>query len=576
MKLLILLISGAALSVLAKPPGKTCRSIPGDKSWPSITDWARLNKQVQGRLIATTPLGAVCHDEFVSATTGTIPTYDASKCNELRNTWFFPETHLVHPSSPMQYTATNNSCNPFDRDPRSPCTIGTEAVYAINATTVKHLQAGVKFAKQHNIRLVIRNTGHDYLGKSTGAHSLVLWTRHLKSTELIRKWKGPGEYKGPAIKLGAGVHGIEAYRFADSHRLVVVGGNCPTVGLSGGYTQGGGIGPLSSVHGLAADQVLEWTAILADGTHVTASTKSHPDLYWALRGGGGGTFALVTSMTVKAFPDARTASGFINVSNTENNTDTIYQGFTSFISTQLPNLVDQGVYIVWILLPTGFFVQARFALGKSQAELDTLLAPTLTSLRSLNLNVDYVSMDQPTFLSAYNTAPGGQWNVSDYNTGGHLIPRSLVTSSDTTKLNQLVQAIRHAATNGALMTGVSFNVNNTSRAVNPAFKDSIFNIVLGVPTSYNNWQDNLESMDTITQDFLARIESVTGPEAGAYLNEADVQQPNWERVFYGSHWERLSKIKKRYDPQGVFYAPTAVGSEQWAEGRDGRLCRVGK
>ncbi|KAK4160555.1 FAD-binding protein [Cladorrhinum sp. PSN259] len=580
--LLLLLSSTLSLSVLARPSSTqprdlpTCRLIPGDASWPSAADWASLNQQVEGRLIASTPLGAVCHNTFVSSALGKVNTYDAAKCSDLRNTWFLPETHYVHPSSPMQYTSTNNSCNPFDSDPSAPCSIGNHAVYAINATAPAHVQAGIAFARQHNIRLVIRNTGHDYLGRSTGPHSLAIWTHNLKSTELISSWGGPGDYKGPAMKLGAGVMGIDAYRAAHTEGLVVVGGNCPTVGLSGGYTQGGGLGPLTSVHGLAADQVLEWTVVTADGALVTANANSNPDLFWALRGGGGGTFGVVTSMTVKAFPDSRTSSAFVNVVDTGSNTDAIYKGFETFISTQLAALVDQGVYVLWVLNPAGFFIQARFALGMKQSELDALMQPTVRSLQSLNLAADYVSMENPDFLTAFETTPGAQWNVSDNNTGGRLAPRSLVT--DPAKVGALVSAIRSVGQQ-TLITGVAFNATRggvsspDEVAAHPRFRDSLFNIFLGLPTRYDDWQANLDAMDTITNKFLADLEAVT-PGAGAYLNEADVQQPDWQTEFYGSHWDRLSKVKAQYDPEGLFYARTAVGSEQWTEQADGRLCKL--
>lgn len=473
----------------------------------------------------------------------------------------------------MAYFSTNNSCNPW-LDRTNPCTIGNHAVYAIDATDPSHLQNGVRFAKYHNIRLVIRNTGHDYLGKSTGAHSLALWTHNFKSMEVLN-YVG-ATYTGPAVRLGAGVLAIEAYRFASSYNLVVVGGNCPTVGISGGYTQGGGIGPLSSVHGLSADQVLEWTVVTADGELVTANSTHHPDLYWALRGGGGGTYGAVVSMTVKAFPDTYTSSASVSVLDTGANTDAIYTAFKTFITTQLPQLVDAGVYILWILNPTGFFIQARFAFGLHKQGLDNLLQPTLSTLSNTELAYDYSSFETPTFLSTFETAPG-TWNVSDFNTGGRLIPRWLLHSNP----DGLVAALRNVGTQ-TLLTGVSFNVdvgrsgisNPDEVAVNPYFRQSIFNVFLGVPVDFLDWGANAVAMNKITNDYLKGLEALT-PDGGAYLNEADVAQPDWQRVFYGSHYARLQGVKDRYDPDGVFYAKTAVGSERWEERAGGRLCRVG-
>lgn len=129
--------------------------------------------------------------------------YDQDRCNALRDTWFFPETHFESPSSPMAYLFSNNSCNPW-LEPDSPCTIEYLPAYSINVTGPLDIQAGISFYRQNNIRLVIRNSGHDYLGKSIGAHSLSLWTNHLKSLSFIEEYHGP-DYTGTAIKMGAGV-----------------------------------------------------------------------------------------------------------------------------------------------------------------------------------------------------------------------------------------------------------------------------------------------------------------------------------------------------------------------------------
>jgi FAD/FMN-containing dehydrogenase len=73
--------------------------------------------------------------------------------------------------------------------------------------------------------------------------------------------------------------------------------------MSGGYVQGGVHSPLLSTHGLAADIVLEWDIVIANGSRITATPDHHADLYWALSGGGGGTFAVVVSMTTRMHCD---------------------------------------------------------------------------------------------------------------------------------------------------------------------------------------------------------------------------------------------------------------------------------
>ncbi|KAI1647062.1 FAD-binding domain-containing protein [Daldinia loculata] len=544
-----------------------CRSIPGDPSWPSEDDWDGLNQTVQGRLIANTPLAAACHHSSLDGT----DTYDQEKCDALRDAWFFPETHLVSPSSPMAYQFTNNSCNPF-LDPDYPCSLGYHAEYTINATSASDLQAAVRFVKRHNIRLVIRNTGHDYLGKSTGAYALAVWTRHMKSMEHIPKYELPqSEYQGPAFKVGAGIENIEAYKFANSHGLMVVGGNCPNVGLAGGYTQGGGISILSSKYGLAADQVLSWEVVTASGDLVTASPAENTDLFWALRGGGGGTYGIVVSMTVKAHPDTFFSAAYMNVFNDGNNTDAIYSSLGTFFQS-LPSLVDAGAWVVWVAAPFGFMIIPAMVAGLHAEELDAYLQPTREKMDQLGLQYQYSSAEYPGFIESYNSIPS-MWNVSDFTLGGRLMPRELVQDQDST--DALVNAVRTISSQ-ALMSGVSFNVANavsspSDIAANPYFRKTLFSAVVGAPINYTDWTATKAAQDQITYKLLPELKALT-PNGAGYLSEADFQEPDFKTTFYGAHYEKLLDIKQKYDPDDIFYAKTAVGSDRWDERVDGRLC----
>jgi len=133
----------------------------------------------------------------------------------------------------------NRSCDPFT-ERSAGCVLGSYVQYTVNVSRAedapRFVAAGLEFANDRNIRLVIRNTGHDYNGKSTGAGALGLWMQHLKDIE-FKDWSDK-HYTGKAIKMGAGVLGVEANKAANAEGLQVVGGECPTVGIAGGYTQG--------------------------------------------------------------------------------------------------------------------------------------------------------------------------------------------------------------------------------------------------------------------------------------------------------------------------------------------------
>ena len=131
----------------------------------------------------------------------------------------------------------------------------------------------------------------------TGKDALGIGTHHLKSINFIKYTSQ--QYSRPAIKMGSGVQAWVAYEAASTNGVRVIGGTCPTIGLAGGYSQGGGHSTLSSLYGLGADQALEWEVVTADGQHLVATPTQHSDLYWALSRGGGGSYAVVLSLTPK-------------------------------------------------------------------------------------------------------------------------------------------------------------------------------------------------------------------------------------------------------------------------------------
>lgn len=153
-----------------------CRCFPGDRCWPSDFIWTIFNQTLGGRLVKTVPIASPCHDN------PWVP-YDAAKCSELQDSWLDPNVHSSSSSSVMSPYFANMSCDPFTaREDR--CILGTYVQYAVKATSALDVKLTVLFALANNIRLVIRNTGHDFFGKSTGAGALAIWTHHLKDIKI--------------------------------------------------------------------------------------------------------------------------------------------------------------------------------------------------------------------------------------------------------------------------------------------------------------------------------------------------------------------------------------------------------
>lgn len=108
-------------------------------------------------------------------------------------------------------------------DNYKPCTKGGYPEWVVDAQSPAHIQLAINFTKTHNLRLVVKNTGHDFIGKSTGWGALSVWTHHLKNITFIPSYGADG-YSGPAFKSGSGVQASELYAAAKEHNVTVVGG----------------------------------------------------------------------------------------------------------------------------------------------------------------------------------------------------------------------------------------------------------------------------------------------------------------------------------------------------------------
>lgn len=466
----------------------------------------------------------------------------------------------------------NGTCDPYNPVSR-PCTLGNYNVYTVNVTRPDHISKTVRFATKHNIRLVVRNTGHDYNGKSTGAGALGIWTHHIKHLK-IHDYKDD-HYGGKAMTMGAGVQGFEAYEAADRANLQVVGGECPTVGLAGGYSQGGGHSALASRYGLAADQVLEWKVIDGRGKMRTARRDNeNSDLFWALSGGGGGTYAVVYEMTSKAHPGTPVSGLHLSFNNTNISQDTFYEAISIF-HTNLPALVDAGAMSIWFYTNTTFSISPLTGPNIPKAELISLLQPFIEALNRIGIH--YI-MRASQYSSYYNQFKGeqGTIGVGEAQYGGWLIPRYLVEDSN----EELTKAYREITENGGTFIGVGLNVSHevagdVYNSVLPAWRETIIATTLTTPWKWGseNYEEMVALQLKMTEIFMPKLEAIA-PHSGAYMNEGDFRQPHWQKAFYGRNYRTLRNIKAKYDPNDVFFGKTAVGSDKWAERQDGRLCRV--
>ncbi|CUS10782.1 unnamed protein product [Tuber aestivum] len=451
----------------------------------------------------------------------------------------------------------NRSCDPF-MPVDSPCQIGAYVRYAINVTEPADIIAGIEFAKKNN---------------SSGPGSLSLWTHHLKDIEYITEYKSEA-YHGPALKVGAGVQGIEAYTVADKNGVVVLGGVCPSVGFAGGYTQGGGVSILTGKYGLSADQTLEFEVVTGEGKHVNASKTENTDLYWALSGGGGGTYGVVTSMTVKAHKDApMTGASYSFGTSTDGASMDKFYDALDFLHQMAPGYFDRGGYSFNIYSKGSLSLGVFFGPEWTKEDTAMFFQPWAERLESLGLQYSLNITEHPSYLAAYSST-GNTVDIGTSQSGGRIIPKDTLLNKRT----QFNQVIKNVVEDGGSILEIVVHptlevAGNPDNAVLPAWRDSAIFLITTTPWNDTaEWSQMLEGQKTITK--WGGLLRELAPESGAYLNEADPNEPNFQREFYGENYARLLSIKNRYDPAGIFYALTAVGSDTWTQSPDGRLCKT--
>nr|BAZ95834.1 FAD/FMN-containing dehydrogenase cpaL [Curvularia pallescens] len=480
----------------------------------------------------------------------------------------------------------NDTCSPFTSSVAS-CELGNRASYSINVTGPDDVRAGVEFARTRNIRLVIRNTGIDYLGQSTGHGALALWTYNLKSIKMIHDYNST-YHNGPAIKLGSGVTAGEAYQAvaATGHRLVTA--ECGLAGTAGGYVQAGGQSQLVTAYGLAADQVLEWEVVTLDGRHLIVTPEHHADLYWALAGGGGGTYAVVLSVTFRVFPEGPVAGGAMTV--TSKNTTALFKAIETFFH-QAPSVVDDTRDNIQLFV-TNDSLSILNIISPDQnntSSIDNLLAGFFPELDKLGLPYNLTKLVYPTYLdgftSFYGPLPYGNLCPTFPIIGSRLVPRSIVQNPETNR--NLIDLYRNITSDGTWWIGCSiFNVDDDPdssprrpphppNSVLPAWRKAIAYCNPQTHTPYPFTDPELAGAlrKKLVEDIFPRLEAAT--PGGGILNEIDpTYKGDWKEGFFGANYEKLLKIKNKYDPEGLLYGPFAVGSDKSRIDGEGRLCRV--
>ncbi|KAI8250710.1 FAD-linked oxidoreductase ZEB1 [Colletotrichum sp. SAR11_239] len=466
------------------------------------------------------------------------------------------------------------------------CTMGRYPAYSVNVTSAEDVQAAVKFAREHNLRLNVKNTGHG---------SANVWTHNLKKHEFHSDFvpKCPvisSNTSAPqmAMTFGAGIQDDEAFRAAAEHGVAVVGGTNADVGLVG-WATAGGHGWLTSEYGMGADSIIEATVVTPTGDIITANECQNSDVFWAVRGGGGGTFGVITELTVKAHPMPQATVWVLDVDKNPNTTVKDWWHLVADLQAELPALKAggfQGFYTVsgppsYNSLHFNIFF---FIYNKPNGTAEALAAPVLSKLQNAASGVTTSSkiLYFPDWFTIYEMLPAAALNGAaggGSTTASRLIPAAPLTD-DVQRMARVLEAVgpRAEAPSGGIsnptiaggMIASSVPVDN---ALNPAWREAVVHFLVS-----RSWDDSAAypqvayALDDATDRVGGALRSLA-PESGAYINEADSREPDWQTAFWGPNYERLREIKKKYDPDSIQWCHRCVGSEDWVELMDGRLCR---
>jgi FAD/FMN-containing dehydrogenase len=567
-----------ALDAMAPSPGPLCR--PSLPCWPTAEQWQRLASRLAGELVVPRSPLEPCRADF-----------DGEACAAARRT-------LQNPLALEDDPGATHSLGWLD------AWVSAPSAYAVVAENPDDIVAAVNFARDHRLRLVVKGTGHDYLGRSSAPDSLLIWTHRMRRVTVQAAFvaTGCGTTRAlPAVTVEAGTRWLEVYReVTGKHGRYVQGGGCTTVGAAGGFLLGGGFGSWSNKYGTAAAGMLEAHVVTADGKRVVANACTNSDLFWALRGGGGGTYGVVTQVTLMTHP-APEHLGFA-IGNVRAQDD---GAFRELIDRFLAFYRDELAHEDWgetITLTRDRTLRVSMSFhGMTSGDAERVWQPFLAALRA--------SPDRFATDLRFLAIPGNK--MWDYAYAREHFPFAIVADPRKGSSSELfwwasnqdevakywhayqsrwISKDRFDAANApafgrALFEAsrrwpleIHFNKGQAFASAEARQRDRETSMHAGVYQaaalviigSSGDGVPGLPGHEPDSTEAKARRDAVAAamaivrhatPDIGAYVNEADYFEPDWQRAFWGDNYARLLQIKKKYDPASLFTCHHCVGSE---------------
>ncbi|KAI8214680.1 FAD-linked oxidoreductase ZEB1 [Colletotrichum sp. SAR 10_77] len=505
--------------------------------------WAALNESLGGRLLQPAAPGAVCHPGE--------PTYDAGRCADVRAGWSRFDFHKADPVSVMWDNWSNDTCLP---DAAYLCRADGYSAFVVNATTPEHVKFGVDFgvARENNVRLIVKSTGHDYLGRSFAPGSLSIWMHHMQDMQYhdagFQLTGSDITIEGNAVTVGGGTELYNAQKALAEHGQAIVGGGCGTVGV-GGFTPGGGHSLLGPRYGMAADNVLQMEIVTPKGEIMTINEAQNTDLFWAMRGGGPGTFGVITSITFLTHPSPAITHTFWAI-RTEPDAPYL-PALTAYVLSQMPALERAGMSMY--CTSSRVLMENPFPVQSLPAQIAGMMGVALLQDQSNSeamqelwqpINAT-IAARWPEAMFVLQTEQFASWfDWFDKYRDARPVGYHLIFASRLLDEAALTEDVDALAT--AVVATAQFPAMNATAK-----------------------QEAIKLVDAAAEG-LRRL----APDMGSYINEGSVYEKDWQQAYWGANYERLLSIKKTVDPDDVFWCEPCVGNEGWEVVDEGRLCRI--
>jgi FAD/FMN-containing dehydrogenase len=410
--------------------------------------------------------------------------------------------------------------------------------------------AVVRFAREHDLLLAVRGGGHNGAGLGTCDGGVVVDLAGLNQVEV--------DPEARTVRAGGGCTYGEVDRATHEHKLATPSGIISTTGV-GGLTLGGGLGHLTRKHGLAVDHLREAEVVLASGERVRANAEDHPDLYWAIRGGGG-NFGVVTSF-VFDLADIDTVVGGPTFWPVEA-ADEVLSAYREFLPDAPREL--NGFFAFHTIPPAPTFpeeLHLRKVCGVVWCHLGTeddaagAMAPLLDNV-SEPLVHGAQAMPYPALQSAFDELypRGDQWywradfvkEVPDDAVAAHArFAAEMPTVKSTMHMYPIDGAVNDV---GSADTAWSY------RDVRWA---SVFAGVDPDPA-------NAKEISRWSIDYFEALHPYSA--GGAYVNMMMDEGRERVRASYRDNYERLARIKRQYDPDNLFRVNQNIEPEDRRDG----------